>query len=183
MELISIVILIVIISKLVKNTKNLEEKTRKNISAQKVWEQTETLIQNAWSSSSALEGNEKWKQAARENIEKAKKRAAQKERQNDSAMQQVYKGRMEANGTSILERAKANVLEKGEDITLASMEKEHNHSERVSSAKHEHPEDSIPENMLGTIEDLMIKGYEGNLCFERDFLGEAMDMINRFTIS
>jgi hypothetical protein len=36
--------------------------------------------------------------------------------------------------------------------------------------------------MLGTIDDLMIKGYDGELCFERDFLGEAMDMISHFTV-
>ena len=29
----------------------------------------------------------------------------------------------------------------------------------------------------------MVKGYDGNLSFERDFLGEAMDMINRFTLA
>ena len=39
-----------------------------------------------------------------------------------------------------------------------------------------HAED---ENLLGSVEDLMVKGYDGNLSFERDFVGEAMDMINR----
>ena len=42
-------------------------------------------------------------------------------------------------------------------------------------------EDIMPENMLGNIEDLMIKGYDGNLCFERDFVGEGLDMISRFS--
>ena len=97
-------------------------------------------------------------------------------------MQQVYAGRMEARKTSILERAKANAEEDKADVTLQTMEAEHNHSERVSPAEHYHPEDVIPESMLGTIEDLMIKGYDGNLCFERDFVGEAMDMISRFTV-
>ena len=36
--------------------------------------------------------------------------------------------------------------------------------------------------MLGNIEDLMIKGYDGNLCFERDFVSEGLDMISRFTV-
>ena len=62
------------------------------------------------------------------------------------------------------------------------MEREHNHSERVTPAVHDHPEDVMSENLLGTVEDLMVKGYEGHLCFERDFVGEAMDMINRFTV-
>ena len=67
------------------------------------------------------------------------------------------------------------------DVTLETVEAEHNHSERVSAAVHHHPEDVIPDNMLGTIEDLMIKGYDGNLCFERDFVGEGLDMISRFS--
>ena len=77
--------------------------------------------------------------------------------------------------------AKANAEEDKVDVTLETMEAEHNHSERVSAAVHHHPEDVIPDNMLGTIEDLMIKGYDGNLCFERDFVGEGLDMISRFS--
>ena len=99
-----------------------------------------------------------------------------------SAMQQVHEGRIESRNTSILQRAKANVEEDKVDVTLETMEAEHNHSERVSAAEHHHPEDIMPENMLGNIEDLMIKGYDGNLCFERDFVGEGLDMISRFTV-
>lgn len=84
--------------------------------------------------------------------------------------------------TSILERAKDNARERIEDVTLNTMEAEHNHSERVSPAVHNHSEDVLEENLLGSISDLMVKGYDGNLCFERDFLGEAMDMIGRFTV-
>lgn len=109
---------------------------------------------------------------------------AEKHRQqeNREAMQQVHAARVEARNTTILQRAKANADEDKVDITLETMEAEHNHSERVSAAVHHHPEDVIPENMLGTIEDLMIKGYDGNLCFERDFVGEGLDMISRFTV-
>ena len=38
------------------------------------------------------------------------------------------------------------------------------------------------ESILGDVQDLMVKGYDGNLQFERDFLGEAMDTINSFSI-
>lgn len=145
-----------------------------------------------------------YKQAIRENIEKArqmaqaspreiyeqlhveefmsKQRPQQNIQENHKAKQQVQASRMEARNTSILQRAKANAEEDKVDVTLQTMEAEHNHSERVSAAVHHHPEDIMPENMLGNIEDLMIKGYDGNLCFERDFLGEAMDMISRFTV-
>lgn len=102
--------------------------------------------------------------------------------ENDRARQQVYKSRMEAKNTSILQRAKANADEDKEDVTLRSLEESHGHSAHVAPAVHNHPEDEIPENSLEKIEDLMVKGYEGNLCFERDFVGEAMDMVNRFSM-
>ena len=127
-------------------------------------------------------------QAVQEQIAKTKQRIMESRGMKDtstqrsSAMQQVNEGRMEARNTSILQRAKANVEEDKVDVTLETMEAEHNHSERVSVAEHHHPEDIIPENMLGKIEDLMIKGYDGNLCFERDFVGEGLDMISRFTV-
>lgn len=146
-----------------------------------------------------------WQQAARENIARAKQRAqersgelyeqmnlseyAPKQKQSRpqqqkkaSAMQQIHEGRVEARNTTIVQRAKANADEDKVDVTLETMEAEHNHSERVSAAIHHHPEDVIPENMLGNIEDLMVKGYDGNLCFERDFVGEGMDMISRFSL-
>lgn len=102
--------------------------------------------------------------------------------ENDYARQQVYKSRMEAKNTTILQRAKANAEEDKEDVTLRSLEESHGHSAHVAPAVHDHPEDEIPENSLEKIEDLMVKGYEGNLCFERDFVGEAMDMVNRFSM-
>lgn len=165
--------------------------------------------------------NDRFAQAARENIEKARRKAQEKMRQLEleleiddtpsqtiesqsneipyweknepvsvvkkdepkkSAMKQIHEGRIEARNTSILDRAKSNADEDKEDITLNTMEAEHHHSERVSAAIHHHPEDVIPENVLGNVEDLMVKGYDGNLCFERDFVGEAMDMISRFTV-
>lgn len=104
-----------------------------------------------------------------------------RQQENREAMQQVHASRMEARNTTILQRAKANADEDKVDVTLETMEAEHNHSERVSAAVHHHPEDIIPENMLGTVEDLMVKGYDGNLCFERDFVGEGLDMISRFS--
>lgn len=117
------------------------------------------------------------RQEVQAQIEKTKQRI-----KGNQAMQQVKASRTEARNTTILQRAKANAEEDKADVTLQTMEAEHNHSERVSVAKHHHPEDVILENMLGSIEDLMVKGYDGNLCFERDFLGEAMDMIGRFTV-
>jgi hypothetical protein len=99
----------------------------------------------------------------------------------------------------IVTRAKENSARYADlDITLEELETEHEHSEHVSPAGGRHGSVSetkkahtAPENVgsfieeediLGSVEDLMVKGYDGNLSFERDFVGEAMDMINTFTL-
>lgn len=38
------------------------------------------------------------------------------------------------------------------------------------------------ENIIGSVEDLIVKGYSGEMKFERDFLAEATDMLNSFTM-
>lgn len=98
----------------------------------------------------------------------------------------------------IVKKAKKNVNRfAGEDVTLEQLQTEHQHSEKVATAKaayvekeealhrqyHENPDEFLQnENLLGSVEDLMVKGYDGNLSFERDFLGEGLDMINRFVV-
>lgn len=104
------------------------------------------------------------------------------------------------NKSSILERAKSNATRYDADTTLETMEKEHGHSERqtpaIDPAEHKaehqaHPHDAghvsefvgaEQEAILGKLEDLMVKGYDGNMHFERDFVAEGMDMINSFTL-
>lgn len=99
----------------------------------------------------------------------------------------------------IVSRARANSARYAlQDETLQELEREHRHSEHVPpvGAKHANMEETKhahasadefihpleDEPLLGSIEDLMVKGYDGNLSFERDFLAEAMDMINSFTL-
>lgn len=100
---------------------------------------------------------------------------------------------------NIVERAKANSMRYAKsDETLQEMEAEHKHSERVGTAvagyveeeraehkrMHEEPLPPVEEvSLLGPVEDLMVKGYDGNLSFERDFIGEAQDMLAAFTLS
>ena len=143
--------------------------------------------QAAYIESARTQVQQQTQQAVQEQIARTKQRILESRgmhssgSENQRAMQQVNASRMEARNTTILQRAKANAEEDKVDVTLETMEAEHNHSERVSAAVHHHPEDVIPESMLGSVEDLMIKGFDGNLCFERDFLGEGLDMISRFS--
>lgn len=104
-----------------------------------------------------------------------------------------------ASQPNIVERAKANSQRyAASDETLSELEKQHGHSERVSSAvagyvekereehrrMHEEPAPGVEEtSLLGSVEDLMVKGYSGSLNFERDFIGEAAEMLAAFTMS
>lgn len=212
MDLIAIIAIIVFISKIMNKAGNAASQVEKYGKPQNVWDQVAGQVREGQNQArqTASNQNDQWKKLARENIEKAQRRAVEKLHEVERAiesekeksasyempkknvrttpaydqitLQQVQASRTEARNTSILERATKNTDANKVDVTLTTMEAEHNHSERVSSATHVHPEDVIPENMLGNIEDLMIKGYDGNLCFERDFVGEAMDMISRFTV-
>ena len=206
MDLISIIIIIVIISKVIKKAGEASESVvgkTGNAWDNSIYQSTKKATHMNSPRTQVNQPNAQWQKSAQENVAKARQRAAEKFREierdvikelhsttidqtrkqstNHTAMKQVHEGRMEARNTSILQRAKANADEDKVDVTLETMEAEHNHSERVSAAVHHHPEDILPESMLGTVEDLMVKGFDGNLCFERDFVGEGLDMISRFS--
>ena len=119
------------------------------------------------------------------------------ERAKLDAYRQQKAAAKSAQPTNIVDRAKQNTNKYAEDTTLEQLEKEQNHYEReskeeaayVAKEREEHRKlhtEPIPpveeESLLGSVQDLMIKGYDGNLSFERDFVGEAMDLLNSFTV-
>ena len=111
------------------------------------------------------------------------------------------------NEPNILTKAKENNQRFSEDKTVSELETLHRHSEKsetIPTVKehskgcdnfveqkavvHEegsttNPLDNCSDDVkqgtssLGTIEDLMAKGYDGNLSFDRDFISESMDML------
>ena len=94
---------------------------------------------------------------------------------------------------SIVDRAKLNNAKLAEDETLKEIEVLHGHKETHASEKVQHDaacqalkyDDNAvlaEESLLGSIDDLMAEGYSGDLSFDRDFIGEAMDMIASFTV-
>ena len=93
----------------------------------------------------------------------------------------------------IVQRAKANNARFDEDTTRESIEAMHGHSEAERKVEFEHSRncqtlgsddnnrvEAETKSMFGSVEDLIAMGYSGNLEFERDFLGEGLDMISRF---
>lgn len=181
MDLISIIAIIVIIVKIMNKAGEAANKVERYGQPENVWDQMTGQNQRRTSASNQ---NTQWQQATRENIEKARKRAEQKYHELESeVVGELHKKNTYQMPKQNVRTTPAREQVRMQQVHAGRMEAEHNHSERVSPAEHHHPEDIIPENVLGTIEDLMVKGYDGNLCFERDFLGEALDMINCFTIS
>ncbi|MCM1257896.1 MAG: hypothetical protein NC307_08580 [Roseburia sp.] len=74
---------------------------------------------------------------------------------------------------SILQSAKENVAENNIDFLKEADKKWH------ETAKTSLPDPGEDTDSLKQVYDLMTMGYSGNLYFERDFLSESMDMINR----
>ena len=89
----------------------------------------------------------------------------------------------------IVVRAKINNDHFNEDDTLAEIERMHGHKESEPPIRIEHEavcmthaadaDAAFPqESIFGSAQDLIVKGYDGNMDFDRDFIAEAMEMIN-----
>lgn len=89
----------------------------------------------------------------------------------------------------IVVRAKINNDHFNEDDTLAEIEKMHGHKESEPPIRIEHEavcmthaadaDAAFPQkSIFGSAQDLIVKGYDGNMDFDRDFIAEAMEMIN-----
>lgn len=98
-------------------------------------------------------------------------------RQNTQALQQ--KKKTVPHQQSILERAISHAEEESQDKLK---QKDAVYHKTTGSS----PEPFVPEvnnteksALMDKVYDLMITGYNGNLAFERDFLAEGVDMLNR----
>lgn len=111
----------------------------------------------------------------------------------------------------IVAKAKENAAKQKVDTTRLELEASHGHSHEDEKKQEVHSKacdtqkpakvsknpnirsntkldkniDAIvpEESILGSVDDLMVKGYSGNLDFDRDFVSEALDMVSNFTIN
>lgn len=104
--------------------------------------------------------------------------------------------RPQQSNPDIVQRAMKNNARFADDKTQKELETMHGHSEAQQRIKQEHSRncqtlhskaadgakviEAETQSMFGSVEDLIAMGYSGNLEFERDFLGEGLDMINNF---
>ena len=119
-----------------------------------------------------------------------------------NALNQTYQQRVQPqqrpqqSNPDIVQRAVKNNARFADDTTQKELEAMHGHSEAQQRLAQEHSRncqtlhtksadgakiiEAETQSMFGSVEDLIAMGYSGNLEFERDFLGEGLDMINNF---
>ena len=117
-----------------------------------------------------------------------------------NALNQTYQQKpqpqMQQSNPNIVQRAVKNNARFADDTTQKELEAMHGHSEAQQRMAQEHSRncqtlhnkaadgakiiEAETQSMFGSVEDLIAMGYSGNLEFERDFLGEGLDMINNF---
>ena len=104
--------------------------------------------------------------------------------------------RPQQSNPDIVQRTVKNNARFADDTTQKELEAMHGHSEAQQRLAQEHSRncqtlhnkaadgakiiEAETQRMFGSVEDLIAMGYSGNLEFERDFLGEGLDMINNF---
>ena len=152
--------------------------------------------------------NKKSKSAGSKNTQPNKPRPQQKQIQQIwnsmqktvqsgmNALNQTYQQRPQQSNPNIVQRAVKNNARFADDTTQKELEAMHGHSEAQQRMAQEHSRncqtlhtkaadgakiiEAETQSMFGSVEDLIAMGYSGNLEFERDFLGEGLDMINNF---
>lgn len=144
--------------------------------------------------------NKKSKSAGSKNTQPNKPRPQQKQMQQRA--QQAQRPQMQQrvqpqqSNPDIVQRAVKNNARFADDTTQKELEAMHGHSEAQQKMAQEHSRncqtlhnkaadgakiiEAETQSMFGSVEDLIAMGYSGNLEFERDFLGEGLDMINNF---
>ena len=97
MDIISIIIIAVIIKRVIGKLQTEQDRIKKNTTPQNIWDQVAGQVKagqeqvrqytSTQSSRSSSAQNEQWQRAARENIEKARRRAAEKLREVEQALE------------------------------------------------------------------------------------------------
>ena len=78
---------------------------------------------------------------------------------------------------NIVNRASDNVLENEADILRMQMDaaREDNYGSSIAGIRMESP-------LMNEVEDLMIKGYDGELTYVRDFVSEGIALLNSYEL-
>lgn len=111
----------------------------------------------------------------------------QKTRTENSILQKAKENASRQFDTDTLEKrgaAELNRVPLGDEIVKDQAKARHIHSEHETDhsaeLRNQHGVDDFDTyHLMDEVNDLIVKGYSGNLEFERDFVAEATDMLNR----
>lgn len=173
-----------------KNTQPNKPRPQQKKQVQQIWNSMQNTVQSGMN---AL--NQTYQQKPQPQRPQMQQRAQQPQRpQMQQRVQQQQ--RPKQSNPDIVQRAVKNNARFADDTTQKEIEMMHGHSEAQQRIKQEHSRncqtlhskaadgakviEAETQSMFGSVEDLIAMGYSGNLEFERDFLGEGLDMINNF---
>lgn len=173
-----------------KNTQPNKPRPQQKKQVQQIWNSMQNTVQSGMN---AL--NQTYQQKPQPQRPQMQQRAQQPQRpQMQQRVQQQQ--RPKQSNPDIVQRAVKNNARFADDTTQKELETMHGHSEAQQRIKQEHSRncqtlhskaadgakviEAETQSMFGSVEDLIAMGYSGNLEFERDFLGEGLDMINNF---
>ena len=173
-----------------KNTQPNKPRPQPRPQVQQIWNSMQNTVQSGMN---AL--NQTYQQKPQPQRPQMQQRAQQPQRpQMQQRVQQQQ--RPQQSTPDIVQRAVKNNARFADDTTQKELETMHGHSEAQQRIAQEHSRncqtlhskaadgakviEAETQSMFGSVEDLIAMGYSGNLEFERDFLGEGLDMINNF---
>lgn len=173
-----------------KNTQPNKPRPQQKKQVQQIWNSMQNTVQSGMN---AL--NQTYQQKSQPQRPQMQQRAQQPQRpQMQQRVQQQQ--RPQQSNPDIVQRAVKNNARFADDTTQKELETMHGHSEAQQRIKQEHSRncqtlhskaadgakviEAETQSMFGSVWDLIAMGYSGNLEFERDFLGEGLDMINNF---
>lgn len=181
--LIGLIIWIAIISKIVKAVKGEDKKNvqRKNVQQRTMQSYTQP---RQMSQSRPVQ---KTTQAQRDAYYYSQQKSTKERLQQKYAVQP----KMETK-TDILSRAKENVQEnvpdKMEQQVHAEVCRDFRATAHATTDVAVHKEQSVwcdtgeESDIIKRVNDLIVTGYSGDMKFDRDFIAEGIDMLNRFTV-
>ena len=178
-----------------KNTQPNKPRPQQQKQMQQIWNSMQNTVQSGMN---AL--NQTYQQKPQPQRPQMQQRAQQPQRpQMQQRVQQPrpqQRVQPQQSNPDIVQRAMKNNARFADDTTQKELETMHGHSEAQQSIKQEHSRncqtlhtkaadgakviEAETQSMFGSVWDLIAMGYSGNLEFERDFLGEGLDMINNF---
>ena len=176
-----------------KNTQPNKPRPQQQRQMQQIWNSMQNTVQSGMN---AL--NQTYQQKPQPQMQQRAQQPQKPQMQQRVQPQQRTQQRVQPQQSNpdIVQRAMKNNARFADDTTQKELETMHGHSEAQQRIAQEHSRncqtlhtkaadgakiiEAETQSMFGSVWDLIAMGYSGNLEFERDFLGEGLDMINNF---